>query len=1380
VRGRRALAAAAILLAASIAWARSPGQRALDDGVALYKKGNYREARDQFRAAVDLDPALTKAWENLGWANHRLGEDAEALRIWKTVLKIEPDNVGAWNAVGEVQYAKGVWAEAAKAFEKSLALFGKQPDVCLRLGQTYEKLGRGPAAAEQYRLVLKDRPHDPDASLRLAGVYERDGRLEQAEQLLRTASRDGDGDGAVAKRLAHVLAAQGDEAYAREAWTTAIDRYGEASQLDPERTIYLVNLGWALRKSGASREAIAAWRRALVQKPMAPADVWRALGDAFQESGRIDDATAAYARAAEADPRDAASLYALAEINFRAGDVERGIDALRRMFATADAGEKDAVRTADLLIREQETVRGGRMIEEVAASSSRTLIANIALARVRAAQGGEAYRAGDYEVALAFYGQALRADPKNRAALRDMGWTQWRRGDWSGVRRTWTSYMNAYPALAEPHDLLGRLELHNGDYERAIDRANEALRIEPGAMGPQILIVRAHLAGGKIRQGRERAARLAADHPDDLAVQTLYGDALWRSLDFAASRDQWRKVLDMSGSTPRAMHYWLRSMYELGEYDAAIDAATTLAATRKAPEPVLRLLAEDAQVRSDFKATARWYGELVRRFPERVPYWEALAETYRDGGDPRRERQVLKDGIKRHPEANQLRLMMASAVLAAGRPKRAMAVYRELAKKTGRNRSIFDGQLQSQVALGRYGEALASLDAGGAQYMDDDERALTKASILEEAGRRPEAAAARRRVIARHDGTVTVPILLYHGIADHPRSVNAPLANFESQMRAIRDAGFTSITVTDLDGMMSGRRAFPDKPILITFDDARADSFRFADPVLKRLGLRATMFVPTVRIADESAFNTDWKTLSRLYATGRWDFQAHGHLAHDPIPIDEEGHIAEFLVNREWLQDQRRQETYDEFEDRVASDYATCSELLTRHLPGQKVIGYAFPFSEMGQLRGGNEPNALAVNEEAFRRLHRYGFIQDEAGYNALAPGAPTPRLLYRLNVPRTWDGTRLLAHLSAAAPSQQAKLDGARAHLWNAKLDSAESELRTMIAADPRIDYEAGVDLTRTLHEQGRDFAARRTYEALPEGPGWPRPDGSTRRLERDVAWNTSPQTGFNVRVVSDSDGRDSFAAPITGRYAAKVPIVLSGAVGPVEFKDAVLPSLSGFDLTLGADWTAGAHVSVEGWIRGRDLDGGLRSLNGELGIAGRTQGHRYGLTCGVVDVDTVGALEQGIERRLCDVDYRTNGLRWRAHARAEYQNLTDGNEIWGAFADGTYRPPGIYHVEYGGRFEAANSLFASPFYYAPLGLVTALGLVRYVREFPSGAAIDAELGAGPSRDDVAGLRIVGRVHAGWTQNWSARWRTTLALEYGATPDYHRTTASFSLGYRF
>jgi tetratricopeptide (TPR) repeat protein/peptidoglycan/xylan/chitin deacetylase (PgdA/CDA1 family) len=1379
---RRVVAIAAFVLVAYPAAARSPGQAPLDAGVARYKAGDFRGALVEFQKAVDLDPALIKAWENLGWAQHRLGDDREALRIWATVLKLEPGNVDTWNAVGDVRLAASSWREAAAAFERSLERKKDQPDARLRLGQAYEQLGRLDDAAAQYRLILRRKPMDLKAIVRLSDLEEGRGRWDAAEAPLREAlARIRDDDGLVAKRLARVIAKRGDEAYRAESWDAARDAYREAVRYDPAKRVYGVNLGWAFRKAGANDDAITTWRRVIDRGGPAPPELWQALGDALRDANRLGEAREAYARAAQSAPHAPAALYALAALAMESGDVPAATASLEALFSGGSVDPAEFVRCADLFIRYDALDAGERFFNARSGETGRRDAAGVALGRLAAARGGAAYRAGDDAAAGGFYRSALAADPRNRAALRDYGWTLWRQSDWAGVRHVWSGYAAAFPELAEPHNLLARLELQHGTPKRAMDEARIALRLDPNdSKLPNVLLTRAYLADGKYRTARALAQTLAETNPDDLAVQTLYGETLWRSLDFEASRAQWRKVIDMGSEVPRATHYWLRSMYETGAYDEATDAARRIVAEGRATEPVFRLLAEDAHVRMDDASTVRWYRELVSRYPERVAYWVTLAETYQAMDRPRLAEDELEEALRAHPDSPELRFRLADVHLSLHKPRKALGEYQALRLELGRNRTVFVGEVQALTGLGRYDEALTLLRSDTDGFLDPHERALEEAGIFEEMGRRAEAAARRADVARAYAGRVDVPVLLYHGLAEHPRSLSMPLDHFVSQVSALAADGYTAITLTELDAMRSGETPFPAKPILLTFDDARADSFQLADPVLVRFGMKATMFVPTVRIADESAFNADWPRLRELRATGRWDFQSHGHLAHDPIPVDASGGMAEFLVNRQWLADQERQETRDEYVARVDGDYAECQRRLVANLPGQSVVGYAFPFSEMGQLHGGNDAGALAANEAAFHKYYRYGFVQDDSGYNVVGAGAREPLLLRRFNVPREWTGERLLAHLASGSPRAKATLDTARWDLWNARPRRAEATLRSMIAANARTAPDAGLFLARALQDQDRMGEAKRVYGALPSGPEWVHLDPFHRQVGREIAWEADPQAGLETHASSDSDGRDVLATGASGRMAFSAPFALFGAAGSVRFTDRAFPALTGAQASLGGSWYAPRGLSVSGWLRFRGLNDDVQTWNGEVNVRGSVDRNRFGLACGVVDQETVGALRDGVLKRGCDASYEFLTRTWRSRVRADYQDLTDGNAQFYVWADGTVGLGARRWVEVGGRLEAGDSREESTLYYAPQRLVTLLALARTAHAFATGASIDAEVGVGPSRDDVAGSRVVARARIAWTQDWSARWRTVMTAEYGQTPGYHRTALNASFGYRF
>ncbi len=97
-------------------------------------------------------------------------------------------------------------------------------------------------------------------------------------------------------------------------------------------------------------------------------------------------------------------------------------------------------------------------------------------------------------------------------------------------------------------------------------------------------------------------------------------------------------------------------------------------------------------------------------------------------------------------------------------------------------------------------------------------------------------------VATGHPGTARVPILMYHVIAPAPAGAPFPglyvaPEEFAAQMRALKDAGWTSVTLDELDAYWRrGVSLPPGKPIVVSFDNGYQSQFTKALPVLRSLG----------------------------------------------------------------------------------------------------------------------------------------------------------------------------------------------------------------------------------------------------------------------------------------------------------------------------------------------------------------------------------------------------------------------------------------------------------------------------------------------------------------------------------------------------------------
>ncbi len=96
---------------------------------------------------------------------------------------------------------------------------------------------------------------------------------------------------------------------------------------------------------------------------------------------------------------------------------------------------------------------------------------------------------------------------------------------------------------------------------------------------------------------------------------------------------------------------------------------------------------------------------------------------------------------------------------------------------------------------------------------------------------------------AARDGSVSV--LTYHRVTgDIPVELDLPFAVFEEQMRWLAE-NVPVIPLRDaVEGLLAGDSSRP-WSVVLTFDDAYEDFFTRALPLLRKLSLPATLFVPT-------------------------------------------------------------------------------------------------------------------------------------------------------------------------------------------------------------------------------------------------------------------------------------------------------------------------------------------------------------------------------------------------------------------------------------------------------------------------------------------------------------------------------------------------------
>jgi tetratricopeptide (TPR) repeat protein len=1362
------------------AYAQTEAQKARDRGAALYREDRFDEAAQAFAEAAELDPGSLELWESLGWAYRKAGRPEEAKEVWSRILKVDPERASLWNQLAAIDIERENWTAAADSLERSLSLEPDESHVRLRLAMALESADRLTEAAEAYEELSRRDPENITAILRLASFYERAGEIGKALEALTRASR-------LLPRFAHIFsihiarleARKADGAYAAGDFTRAIEGYREAVESNPRDPGYLENLGWAHRKAGDLAEAVEVWRLARARNPKDPT-LARHLADALRESGEIEEARSLYLEAWELAPHtDEAVPFRMAELALDGLRPDEAVQWIEALFRFPRADEIWSERVAGLFARFEAPDPGLQIFRGRRGVSTASRQTAAAESRLLALAGRKARENEDLERAMDHYREALRLDPQNRVALRDLGWTQWMVADWEGCTETWNrlSSLDANDAYAQ--NLLTHLHLYRRRYDEAIRTATRSLAIDPDQPEQSLKLARALHWSERYAEARALASTLAATHPGDIDIQRFWADLLMQYHDFERGLPTWQRVLALGADDARARFYYVRSLYELGHYETAVAEARRFASSAEPHDALLRLLTDDALLRGEKAEAGGWLLQLAERSPSKVELWLELSDLQLELGSEEQALATVDRALSQQPDSLELRVARANLLRRRGFLEEAHAVYRELASKHPESREVFWGLLQTASETERYPEALAVLEANRSTFLKPYEVELERARLLYASGEAGEARELLERAGARAASAVVVPILLYHGLGDHPRTPAMPLALFDSQMRALSEAGYQALTVSELDRIASGSSPAPPRPIVVTFDDARIDSFELADPVLQKYGMKATMFVPTGLTLDGHPFFADWTRMSRFAATGRWDLQAHGHRAHNLIEIAADGTEGSFLVNRMWLPAEARLETEEEYLARVGEDYQRVKREIEARVRGASVVGYAFPFSEAGQENAGNVPDASRVNERFLSEAYRFGFIQDANGYNEI--GLDASRFLKRYSVPRDFDGEDLLRRLAREHPRARALTELARIQMWTGLYGSSRKTWETLLGENPSLADDASFYLAAIDYQRGGLRGARRHLESAKSAERSVRPE-EMARLERRIAWEESFRIEPRFTLFEDSAERSNRAQALGFTLGALAPVELRGSFGTATFEETSFAPYEALEGDVGISLRASSNVRFDARVRQREArTEGPDSTNywGALSLEGdRAELH---LRAGQEDVDTLRARVEGIELRTYQAQHllRVSPRFW-AHLDARYGEYSDSNQRMDLIGRVTFRPWSEPSFRLGAAFGFTDSRLQSQAYYTPEHLRFGRGLLSYSRGFASGWNVDASVELGWARDALRGDRLTAYARGQAVQAWSSRFRSSFGWSFGSSPGYQSWSVTFGLHYGF
>ncbi len=661
--GRTAEADAAFARAAALSEAALKDRDKADDpqaiaahADALLSAGRFEEAEAGFRRAIDLGQKRNLRPDRLAWLHRALGRAYWDIERWQEMAEayrqaseLSPGLHSDHSALAVAYRGMGQTDQAVAAYQQALALLPCDANTHDLLADLYRELGRNEEALAEYRLAAQYDPEDLTAWHAIGQLLEEQGQVEEAQA----------------------------------AYAQAVAAAESHLERNPHDAATASMLGLMYLLQGDAERAIPVLQQAVALKPTA--DNRYALGNAFYDAGRYEDALNEYQAALAADPRHFDSAVRLGDTYEQLSRTDEAIAAYRQALTIRE--DADVHAYVGMLLARQGQVETAEAEYRASLRLADNVLAHLGLAELY-------QRAGKADQAIAEYEAALRLqdDPATRFGLARLYEAQGRLEDAAN------QYQAAAARFAPGDPYADANRAAWGSVLLRLCRSDEALSALQGATASsfevQATLAAAYAAQGKVAQAEEVYAALLTAQPAHPGAHYLAAWHAYRQgrLDEAAQEMARATELAPAFSLAWSGLGYFRDLQ--GDLEAASEAHQKALAIMPANVNALLGLGAIALQQGDPAAALAHFQEALAQQPEYVKAvpdetgstlvsihldlalaYERLGREAEADQELATARQLAEAAIAALPSHPQARFELAVAYLALGERAKADAAF---------------------------------------------------------------------------------------------------------------------------------------------------------------------------------------------------------------------------------------------------------------------------------------------------------------------------------------------------------------------------------------------------------------------------------------------------------------------------------------------------------------------------------------------------------------------------------------------------------------------------------------------------------------------------------------------------------------------------------
>ena len=618
------------------------------------------------------------------------------------MLKVAPNHVPSLTLAGMAAFETGAYAEAESHLRK--ALFHAPGALAAKrlLAATHLRMGQTEVALNEVRELLARTPQDPGVMALAGEAHLANGDLKGAARYYEQAKSLRPDNVALQTRLGRVRFAAGD-------WEGGMKELETAAAGDPQAyqaDLALIAAHLRQRQADKALEAVKALEKKQPDNPL----THNLRGLALLLKRDAGGARVSFERALQLRPHYMPAVVNLGRLDLR----EKKPEAARKRYEAvlkAEPNNEQALLGLAVLLRV--TGANPQQIEKLLKQS---VAANPASANARASLVSFYLRKRDHNAALAAAQEAKAALPDNPLVVQALGVAQLAAREPRQAIASFTRLVELARKSPEPHLQLARAHMAAKQPDEAIRALRAALELRPDLDSVHRDIAAIYVASGRSDQAVREAREVQADRPDHPFGYVLEGEIYVAQKNWERAERSYREslkkfdlplvlmrthtVMQAGGKRAEAdamAESWIKAhpkdasvLAYLADRDLAAkryaDAAKRYgSALERQPDNAL-LLNNLAWARNELKMPdALEYAERAHELaPQNAAIMDTLGWILAQSGEEERGLELLGRAAELAPNAYEIRLHFAKALIKAGRKSAARKELEPLAKLDSR------------------------------------------------------------------------------------------------------------------------------------------------------------------------------------------------------------------------------------------------------------------------------------------------------------------------------------------------------------------------------------------------------------------------------------------------------------------------------------------------------------------------------------------------------------------------------------------------------------------------------------------------------------------------------------------------------------------------